>query len=529
MRDRTPEQIGNYRIIRLIDRGGFAQVYLGEHIYLETQVALKVLTSQLTVGERNGFFREARTIAHLVHPHIVRVLDFGIHNEIPFLVMDYAPNGSLRKRYPKGTKLPLDTTVSYVKQIASALEYAHNQKLIHRDIKPENILLGRDNQLLLSDFGIAVVVRNSLSQSTQEVVGTVAYMAPEQVEGKPRPASDQYALAILTYEWLSGERPFHGSLTEVATQQLLTNPPSLREKAPDIPPSVEQVIMTALAKDPKQRYSTIGGFARALEQSSQPIQATAEALPRTAGTALPTTLALNSETPATSEVNSSLTREESFGAKPLEKAEGRSPSEKIQAWRIGKRQLASMMLGMLVYAVLSNRVLLIHLQQTSGNELLWILPGLVVPLCFGAIYGSWVGLVTGGFGYLLGNYISIAINWHTNARSLISFFTLASISLPWYFDVAFFSIGFVGGFATPFTKGRYNSLRNVAIAEIMSTLGILIAFLMAFNNFWPHLYSYETVGLDFTHIALPNIMLVLILLPIMLRIHNLISRERGTG
>src|SRR5215469_11779110 len=148
MSDRIPEQIGNYRIMRLIDRGGFAHVYLGEHIYLATQVAFKVLTTQLTAGDRNGFLREARTIAHLGHPHIVRVLDFGIHHEIPFLVMDYAPNGSLRQRYPKGTRLPLDTVVSYVKQIASALEYAHNQKLIHRDIKPENILLGRDNQLL---------------------------------------------------------------------------------------------------------------------------------------------------------------------------------------------------------------------------------------------------------------------------------------------------------------------------------------------------------------------------------------------
>src|SRR5260370_40132137 len=99
-------------------------------------------------------------------------------------------------------------------------------------------------------------------------------MAPEQVEGKTRPASDQYALAILVYEWLCGERPFHGSLTEIATQQLLTNPPPLREKAPDIPPTVEQVILRALAKDPKQRYSTIGGFAHAFEHARQPIQPT---------------------------------------------------------------------------------------------------------------------------------------------------------------------------------------------------------------------------------------------------------------
>jgi serine/threonine protein kinase len=519
MTDRMMEQIGNYRIIRLVDRGGFAHVYLGEHIYLGTQVAIKILNTKLTVDDRNGFLTEARTIAHLMHSHIVRVLDFGIHNGVPFLVMDYAPNGSLRQQYPKGTRLPLNTTVSYVKQIASALEYAHNHKLIHRDIKPENILLGRDNQLLLSDFGIAVVARSSLSQSTQEVVGTVAYMAPEQVEGKPRPASDQYALAILVYEWLCGERPFEGSLTEIATQQLLTNPPSLREKAPDISPTVEQVILRALAKDPKQRYSTIGDFAHALEQASQP---TVEVLSRLAG---PPLLMVSNGNLTTCEVNSSsTTREESLKVQPYEKSKGMPSDEDMLVWRISKRQVPSMIVGVLLYTVLSNLVLLIHLQPPGGSELLWILPGLVIPLFFGVVYGPWVGLVTGGLGYFLGNYTSLAINWHTNARSVISFLTLASLSLPWYFYMAFISIGLVASLASLLTKGRYNSRRDLSTAEILSIFAILLAFIIAFNNFWPHLYTYETVWLDFTHIALPNIMLVLILLPIMLMIHNFIKK-----
>jgi len=521
MTDPMVEQIGNYRIIRLIDRGGFAHVYLGEHIYLGTQVAIKILNTTLTVDDRNGFLTEARTIAHLVHSHIVRVLDFGIHNDVPFLVMDYAPNGSLRQQYPRGTRLPLNTTVSYVKQIASALQYAHNHKLIHRDIKPENILLGRDNQLLLSDFGIAVVARSSLSQSTQEVIGTVAYMAPEQVEGKPRPASDQYALAILVYEWLCGELPFHGSLTEIATQQLLTNPPSLREKAPDIPPTVEQVILRALAKGPKQRFSTIGGFAHALEQACQPIQPTVEVLSRMAG---PPSLTISNGNLITREVNSSTTREESLKVQPHEQSKGRSSDEDMPVWRMNKRQVSSMVVGVLLYTVLSNLVLLIHLQPSSGNELLWILPALVIPLFFGVVFGPWVGLVTGGLGYFLGNYTSLAINWHANAPSGISFLTLASLSLPWYFYMAFMSIGLVAGLAWLLTKGRYNSRRDLATAEILSTLAILLAFIIAFNNFWPHLYTYETVWLDLTHIALPNIMLVLILLPIMLLIHNFLKK-----
>ena len=518
MTDRTMEQIGNYRIIRLIDRGGFAHVYLGEHIYLGTQVAIKILNTTLTVDDRHGFLTEARTLAHLVHSHIVRVLDYGILNGVPFLVMDYAPNGSLRQQYPKGTRLPLHTAVSYVKQIASALEYAHNHKLIHRDIKPENILLGHDNQLLLSDFGIAVVARSSLSQSTQEVVGTVAYMAPEQVEGKPRPASDQYALAILVYEWLCGERPFHGSLTEIATQQLLTNPPLLRERAPDIPLTVEQVILRALAKDPKQRYSTIGGFAHALEQASQP---NGEVLSRMAG---PPSLTVSNGNLPTCEVNSPTTKEESFKVQPQEQSKGRTSDEEMLIWPISKRQVPSMIVGVLLSTILSNLVLLIHLQPSGGNELLSILPALVVPLFFGVVYGPWVGLVTGGLGYFLGNYISLAIHWQTNARSGISFLTLASLSLPWYFYIAFMSLGLVASLAWFITKGRYNSRRELATAESFSICAILLAFLIAFNTFWPQVYTYETVWLDVTHIALPNIMLVLILLPIMLMIHNFIKK-----
>ena len=518
MADHIVEQIGNYRIIRLVDRGGFAHVYLGEHIYLRTQVAIKILDTTLTVDDRDGFLNEARTIAHLVHVHIVRVLDFGIHNGVPFLVMDYAPNGSLRKQYPKGTKLPVNTVVSYVKQIASALQYAHNHKLIHRDIKPENILLGRNNQLLLSDFGIAVVARSSLSQSTQEVIGTVAYMAPEQVEGKPRPASDQYALAILVYEWLCGERPFHGSCAEIATQQLLTNPPSLREKAPDISPTVEQVILRALAKDPELRYSTIDGFAYALEQVSQP---TVDTPSHMAG---PPSLIVSNDNLTTHEVNSSTTREESLKVQPREQPEGRSSVDDMPVWRMNKRQMSSMIAGVLIYIVLSNLVLLIHLQPHSGNELLWILPALVIPLFFGVVYGPWVGLVTGGLGYFLGKYTSLVINWHANAQSRISFFTLASLSLPWYFYIAFMSIGLVAGLAWLLTKGQYNSKRDFATAEISGTCAILLAFIIAFNNFWPHLYTYETLWLDLTHIALPNIMLVLILLPTMLMIRNFIKK-----
>jgi len=269
MGDRVGEQLGNYRVTAKLGEGGFAEVYLGEHIHLGTQAALKVLHTQLTAEDGDAFRVEARTIARLLHPHIVRILDFGVEGKLPFLVMDYAPNGTLRQRHPRGTRLPLDLIVSYVKQVADALQYAHHEKLIHRDIKPENMLVGRRNDILLSDFGIALVAQSSRYQSTQDVVGTVAYMSPEQIQGKPRPASDQYSLGIVVYEWLCGDRPFQGSFIELCTQQVVAPPPPLREKMAKIPHDVEQVVMTALAKDSHKRFLNIQAFARALEQATQ--------------------------------------------------------------------------------------------------------------------------------------------------------------------------------------------------------------------------------------------------------------------
>jgi serine/threonine protein kinase len=269
MPDHVGQQLGNYRLIRLLGHGGFASVYLGEHIHLGTLAAIKVLNRWLVHDELENFSNEARTIARLEHPHIVRVLDFGVEGQLPFLVMSYAPNGTLRQRHPKGARLPLATIVPYVKQVAAALQYAHDARLIHRDIKPENMLLGRNDEVLLSDFGLAVIARGSSHQSAQDMSGTIAYMAPEQARGMPRPASDQYALAVAVYEWLCGTRPFNGTYEEIAVQHVLTPPPSMCEKMPGIAPALEEVVLKALAKDPHQRYARVQDFADALEQLCQ--------------------------------------------------------------------------------------------------------------------------------------------------------------------------------------------------------------------------------------------------------------------
>src|SRR5436305_11342773 len=130
MSEKVGQQLGNYRLIRLLGEGGFAQVYLGEHIYLSTQAAIKVLNTQLTSDSLEWFRTEARTIARLVHPNIVRVLDFGVDGMTPFLVLDYAPNGTLRQYHSRGKSVPLPLVVSYVKQVAEALQHAHDEKLI---------------------------------------------------------------------------------------------------------------------------------------------------------------------------------------------------------------------------------------------------------------------------------------------------------------------------------------------------------------------------------------------------------------
>jgi WD40 repeat protein len=269
MADLQGQRLGNYRLIRLLGRGGFAQVYLGEHLRLGTQAAIKVLALHLADEDVERFLTEARTIARLEHPHIVRILDFDVEQELPFLVMGYAPGGTLRRRHPKGTRLPLELILSYLKQIADGLQYAHDVRVIHRDIKPENLLLGRHDELLLSDFGLAAVAHSSHSQSTQELSGTVAYMAPEQLQGKPRPASDQYALGVVVYEWLCGAVPFSGTVAEIATQHLHAPLPPPHERISTVPPAVEAVVLKALEKDPHQRFARVQEFATAFEEACQ--------------------------------------------------------------------------------------------------------------------------------------------------------------------------------------------------------------------------------------------------------------------
>ena len=268
-KDRAGDIIGGYRLLRFLGQGGFGEVYYAEHLYLQTPVAVKLLVPQGEQELRDLMRSEARTSARLIHPHIISVLDFGFEGETPYLVMAYAPGGTLRSLHPQGTTLTIQRVAFYVQRMAQALQFAHDHKIVHRDVKPENMLLGPGNELLLSDFGIAVAAHRTESLSTQEALGTTAYMAPEQSAGRAQPASDQYSLAVCAYEWLAGRRPFSGTTAlEIALKHQQEPISPLGNANPDahlgIFPTIEKVIRKALAKDPRKRFASVKAFADAL-------------------------------------------------------------------------------------------------------------------------------------------------------------------------------------------------------------------------------------------------------------------------
>src|SRR5437588_4999724 len=505
MADRSGQQLGNYRLIRLIGKGGFAEVYQGEHIYLKTPAAIKVLHTQLTSEDMAGFLNEARTIAHLVHPHIVRVTDFGIEGETPFLVMDYAPNGTLRQLHPKGTQLPPSLIIPYVKQIAGALQHAHNERLVHRDIKPENMLLGRQNELLLSDFGIALVAQSSRYPSPQEIVGTAAYMSPEQIQGRPRPASDQYSLGVIVYEWVSGDRPFHGSFTELCTQHMFAAPPPLREKIPTISPDVEQVITRALAKDSHQRFMTIQAFANALEQSYQSELATfarpwpaAQAItpappgPYVSPIQEPSMSApgISSGRPATN----SASQAEFVMGNGSEGAPGTTAQEKVNVWSIGRRQLVAMLIGALLFAALfflPSTFVLIYFASIASIAL-----ACTTLLFLGTVFGPWAGLFTGVGGMLIVGILE-------NQRVFDIFFGKL--------ELGFAIAGFIAGLTLFITKGRYNNAQAIATAGGISIIG---SFIGTYIDYFPYIGILDLISFS----VIPS----LVLLPASLATYNAI-------
>ncbi|HLH60348.1 MAG TPA: serine/threonine-protein kinase [Ktedonobacteraceae bacterium] len=283
-------QNGRYRLLRLIGQGAMGRVYLGEDTRIDRQVAIKVISTEMgaypdddaTRDAIRLFHREAQTIAKLNHPHILPLFDFdeaSSDGSTPtYMVMPFCPEGSfkdwLKQRQDRGPLAPRDI-VQLIRQAADALQYAHDRGIIHRDVKPANFLIrgNRDNpncpDLLLADFGVAKITA-AATRSSQAVRGTPIYMSPEQWSGTPVPATDQYALAVMAFELLTGRSPFQGNTNQIMYQHLMAPPPPPSTINPALPEVVNAVILRALAKDPAERYPSISEFARALEQALLP-------------------------------------------------------------------------------------------------------------------------------------------------------------------------------------------------------------------------------------------------------------------
>ena len=245
----------SYRILDFIGRGGSATVYLAQSLRSDTLVALKVLTPTLDVDVRQRFVSEAKVSSILQHPGIVRVIESGTVESTPFIVMEYVDGGSLADEIRKTGPLSPTHAVEIIQQAASALAYAHSQGVLHGDIKASNILISRSGRVLLSDFGLARAVGTGSLTSGGLVVGTPAYMSPEQVQGRPLDArSDIYSLGVVFYEMLTGNHPFDGQPMEVLRQHVHQAPVSPRVQKVGLSPLLERVVLRMLAKDPCDRY-----------------------------------------------------------------------------------------------------------------------------------------------------------------------------------------------------------------------------------------------------------------------------------
>lgn len=262
-------QIGNYRIVEELASGSFGRVYKGVHIYLTKRVvAIKVLhrTYLGSQKERDNFLQEAQLLEMLKHPHILPIHDVGIDDGIPYFVVEYAPNGSLRDRLQEHHPhpLPVDEALIILTQVGQGLSHAHQQNIIHRDLKPENILFNARGDALLADFGIAVVLSTPRT-SPVNIIGTPLYMAPEQFNGMVSKRSDQYALACIAYEMVTGRNPFAASsAVSMALKHMTETPPAPTRFNTYLPIPVEQAILKALSKERADRYADVAAFIAAL-------------------------------------------------------------------------------------------------------------------------------------------------------------------------------------------------------------------------------------------------------------------------
>ncbi|HLY26074.1 MAG TPA: protein kinase, partial [Aggregatilineales bacterium] len=265
------QRLGNYRIIGKLGEGGIATVYRAEQLNIQREVAIKVMKTQDAQGDfLHRLEREAATIARLSHPHIVKLFDYGQENGITYLVMELITGGSLADLIRTGALSPFDAN-RILQQLASALDYAHREGIIHRDLKPHNVLMDSNGNALLTDFGLARLVQStSILTQSGTIVGTPAYMAPEQWTGGIIDArTDVYALGVILFEMLTGRLPFNGETPyRMMHMHINEKPPYIHTLNTTIPLSFDAVISKALAKDIARRFDSAGALAAAFQSAT---------------------------------------------------------------------------------------------------------------------------------------------------------------------------------------------------------------------------------------------------------------------
>ncbi|MEJ2013548.1 MAG: protein kinase [Anaerolineales bacterium] len=266
---------GRYQIIEPLGQGGMATVFHARDLNLQRDVALKILRDSVIdePGFRDRFLQEARAAANLSHPNIVTVFDFGQDANKLYLVMEYIPGTDLKTLLRRQGRLPIRDAVDLMVKICSGVGYAHRAGLVHCDLKPHNILVNADHQAKITDFGISrALAAIDPDEHSAIVWGSPLYFAPEQAAGgPPSPASDVYSLGVILFEMLTGQLPFQADdASTLAELHLTRNPPSPRSINPDIPPSLEEILLKVLSKEPANRYRTADQFGRILGRFARP-------------------------------------------------------------------------------------------------------------------------------------------------------------------------------------------------------------------------------------------------------------------
>lgn len=247
-----------YEIIKSIGEGGMANVYLATDTILDRKVAVKVLRGDLSADDKfiRRFEREAQSVSNLSHPNIVEVYDVGVEDGNHYIVMEYIEGKTLKQLLKKRESLTLTEVIDIMTQLTDGIAHAHESYIIHRDIKPQNIMIEDDGRIKITDFGIAMALNATQLTQTNSVMGSVHYLPPEQASGKGATIkSDIYSMGILMYELLTGTVPFKGdNAVEIALKHMKDKIPSIRKQNPAIPQSVENILLKATAKNPRNRY-----------------------------------------------------------------------------------------------------------------------------------------------------------------------------------------------------------------------------------------------------------------------------------